>query len=92
MTNLAEIFVNASICMLEREKQMAFTGVKISSSDTLRHKVAKAIWHARPDCKNKEWPLTDDKSIRAYLHEPVASIDLSFIYADIAIGIIQNEQ
>lgn len=70
---------------------MGFTGVRISSSDTLRHKVAKAIWEKRPDCHGKTWPLTDDKSVRAYLHEPIASVDLSFMYADAAIEVAERE-
>ncbi len=67
---------------------MGFTGVRISEPNTTRHRLAKAIWEMRPDCHGKTWPLTTPKSVRAYLHEPIASVDLSFMYADVAIEML----
>ena len=70
---------------------MGFTGVRISEPNTLRHRVAKAIWEKRPDCQGKTWPLDTPKSVRAYLHEPIASVDPAFIYADAAIAVISDD-
>lgn len=65
---------------------MGFTGVSISSPETLRHRVARAIWERRPDSAGKMWPLTDEISGRQYLHNPIAAVDLSFMYADAAMS------
>ena len=69
---------------------MGFTGVTISGPDTARHRIAKAIWQKRPDCAGKVWPLDTPISVRAYLHNPIASVDLSFIYADAAIAVLDR--
>src|SRR5689334_562898 len=75
-----------------RRGDMGFTGVTISGPDTLRYRAAKAIWEKRPDCQGKVWPLETPTSVRAYLHNPVASIDLSFIYADAVLELLFNNE
>jgi hypothetical protein len=69
---------------------MGYTGVTISGPETLRHRIAKAIWEKRPDSEGKTWPLHTPTSARAYLHNPVASVDLSFLYADAALAIMKE--
>ncbi len=70
---------------------MGFTGVRISGPETIRHRIAREIWKKRPDCDGKTWPLDTDISVRAYLHNPIASVDLSFMYADVALGVVADE-
>jgi hypothetical protein len=55
-----------------------------------RELIAKAIWTKRPDCAGKPWPLTDDYSKRAYKHNPIAAVDLCFVYADAALASIPD--
>lgn len=57
------------------------------SSALVRETVAKAIWRKRPDVMGKPWPFDamDAKQRRAYPHNPIAAVDLCFIYADAAI-------
>lgn len=52
-----------------------------------REVAAKAIWLKRPDSMGKPWPfdVMDDKERRAYPHNPIAAVDLCFIYADAVI-------
>lgn len=57
---------------------------------TLREQIAKAIWLKRPDCHGKQWPLETEEQKRAYPHNPIASIDLSFIYADAALNALND--
>ena len=55
---------------------------------TLSEHIARAIWQKRPDCAGKPWPFDDmtEKQRRAYQHNPIAAVDLCFIYADAAIA------
>lgn len=58
----------------------------------LREHVAKAIWMKKPDAgaMKKPWPLDgkSPKERRTFLHDPPASFELCFIYADAAIAAI----
>lgn len=56
----------------------------------LREKVARAIYAARPDCKNKPWPIETDEQRRAYPHNPIAAVDLSYAYADAALAVVHR--
>jgi hypothetical protein len=57
-----------------------------------RDDVARAIWKVKPDCFGKPFPPDewDDRARRAYPHNPIASLDLCYVYADAALSIIQN--
>ena len=57
----------------------------------LREKVARAIFRKRPDCQGKRWPIETDVERRAYPHNPIAAVDLCYIYADAAIEVLSNE-
>jgi hypothetical protein len=50
---------------------------------------AKAIYAKRPDCAGKPWPLPDEWSRRAYKHNPIAAVDLSFEYAKAALAAVE---
>lgn len=54
----------------------------------LHEKVARAIFARRPDCFGKSWPVETDTQRRAYPHNPIAAVDLSYDYADVAIKTI----
>jgi hypothetical protein len=60
----------------------------IPSTDTL-DMVAKAIYAKRPDCQGKPWPLETAEQRRAYSHNPIAAVDLSYAYADAALQILR---
>lgn len=47
----------------------------------LVERLARSIYAKRPDCQGKPWPLETDDQRRAYPHNPIAAVDLSFIYA-----------
>lgn len=51
---------------------------------TLRDDYARAIWLKRPDCLGRPFPPDEwaDKDRRAYPHNPIAALDLCWIYAD----------
>ena len=56
----------------------------------LREKVARAIYAKRPDCHGKPWPVETPEQRRAYPHNPIAAVDLSYIYADAAIAALNE--
>lgn len=58
----------------------------------LKEQIAKAIWAKRPDCAGKPWPLADDYSKRAYKHNPIAAVDLCFIYAEAALTVMAEAE
>ena len=58
----------------------------------LRDRIAKAIWAKRPDCAGKPWPLADDYSRRAYKHNPIAAVDLCYVYADAALAVMAETE
>lgn len=57
---------------------------------TEREMVARAIWKVRPDCQGKPWPIETEMQRRAYSHNPIAACDLCFVYADVAIAVINS--
>lgn len=57
----------------------------------LRERVARAIYAKRPDCQRKPFPVNTAEEKRAYPHNPIAAVDLSYEYADAAITVIQAE-
>jgi hypothetical protein len=57
------------------------------TSDERVERAAKAIWAERPDCAGKPWPLATPEQKRAYPHNPIAAVDLCFIYAKAALGV-----
>ena len=56
-----------------------------------RDAIAKAIFGVKPDCQGKKWPLETAEQRRAYPHNPIASVDLCYIYADAVMRVISNE-
>ena len=58
----------------------------------LRTIVARAIWKVKPDCDTRPFPhdVLTPKEIRALQHNPIASLDLCFMYADAAIAAINS--
>lgn len=62
--------------------------MSIENKMELREIVARAIYAKRPDCHNKPWPLETSISKRAYSHNPITAIDLSYIYADVALAAV----
>jgi hypothetical protein len=58
----------------------------------IRTHVARAIWKVKPDCDTRPFPhdVLTPKEIRALQHNPIASLDLCFIYADAAIAAISS--
>lgn len=54
----------------------------------LREQVARAIWAKRPDCQGKRWPIETAEELRAYPHNPIAAVDLCYIYADAALEVL----
>lgn len=56
----------------------------------LREAIARSIWAKRPDCVAKPWPLETVEQRRAYPHNPIAAVDLCFIYADAAIAVLNS--
>lgn len=60
----------------------------------LREIVARAIWAKKPDAggMKKPWPLDgkSPKEQRTFMHDPPASFELCFIYADAAIAAIKS--
>lgn len=62
--------------------------------DQLRETVAKAIWMKKPDAggMKKPWPLDGKtpKERRTFMHDPPASFELCFIYADAAIAALKS--
>ena len=57
--------------------------------DDLHEVVARAIYARRPDCTNKPWPVETPEQRRAYPHNPIAAVDLSYDYANAAINAIK---
>lgn len=57
----------------------------------LREQIARAIYAKRPDCERRPWPVNTDKERRAYPHNPIAAVDLSYVYADAALEIIAGQ-
>lgn len=59
----------------------------------LVERVARAIWQKRPDQIGRPWPFDamTPKERRAYDHNPIAAVDLCFIYARAAIEAIKGE-
>ncbi len=57
----------------------------IEFDPAMREKVARAIWAKRPDCQGKPWPIATEEQRRAYPHNPIAAVDLCFIYAEAAM-------
>lgn len=57
-----------------------------------RDNIARAIWKVKPDCLGKTFPpdVWDDKARRAYPHNPIAALDLCWIYADAVIALGNN--
>lgn len=55
-----------------------------------RETLARAIWAVKPDCYNKKWPLETDQQRRAYPHNPIASCDICFMYADAVIKVFNS--
>lgn len=55
----------------------------------LVERLARSIYAKRPDCQGKPWPLETEDQRRAYPHNPIAAVDLSFIYARAALSEIQ---
>jgi hypothetical protein len=55
-----------------------------------RETIARAIWAVKPDCQGKPFPLDTmtPKERRGYDHNPIASLDLCFTYADAALASI----
>ncbi len=58
---------------------------RVKDSSTRIEEAAKAIWSKRPDCAGKPWPLETAEQKRAYPHNPIAAVDLCFIYAKAAL-------
>lgn len=60
----------------------------------MRDIVARAIWMKKPDAggMNKPWPLDGKtpKEQRTFMHDPSASFELCFIYADAAIAALKS--
>ena len=48
-------------------------------------RLARAIYRKRPDCAGKPWPLETEDQKRAYPHNPIAAVELSFDYAKAAL-------
>ena len=69
--------------------EIAYAYAKFDPAPDLRERCARAIYMLRPDepWRRNPWPETP-KQRRAYQHNPVAAIDLSFAYADAVIEII----
>lgn len=56
----------------------------------LRERIARAIYAKRPDCQGKPWPVETEVQRRAYPHNPIAAVDLSYIYADAALSVVEQ--
>lgn len=56
-----------------------------------REAIARAIYARRPDCFGKPWPIETEEQKRAYPHNPIAAVDLSYHYADAAIETIEAD-
>jgi len=52
---------------------------------TRREQMARVIYKNRPDCQGKPWPIQTAEQERAYPHNPIAAVDLCYIYADAII-------
>lgn len=64
--------------------------VKPDFAGDLRERVARAIYANRPDCLNKPWPVETAEQRRAYPHNPIVAVDLSYEYADAALLVIDQ--
>lgn len=53
--------------------------------DDLVEALARAIYKVRPDCLGKPWPIVTERDRRAYPHNPIAAVDLSYEYARAAL-------
>ena len=56
------------------------------SMNEVVERLAKAIYRKRPDCAGKPWPLETEDQKRAYPHNPIAAVELSFDYAKAALS------
>ncbi len=59
--------------------------MSIEFDPVMREKVARAIWAKRPDCQGEPWPIETEEQRRSYPHNPIAAVDLCFIYAEAAM-------
>lgn len=55
---------------------------------SVREQAARAVWAKRPDCNGKPWPIETAEQRRAYPHNPIAAVDLCFIYADAVLALV----
>ena len=59
--------------------------VDMTITDEMVERAATTIWAKRPDCAGKPWPLPDAYSKRVYKHNPIAAVDLCYVYARAAL-------
>ena len=77
--------------MVEHQTLNLRVGGSSPPASAMREKIARAIYAVKPDCQGKPWPIETPEQRRAYPHNPIASVDLCYIYADAAIRIMDNE-
>lgn len=68
------------------------TASRTASAPPSREEIARAIWMVKPDCDRRPFPLDalSPKEVRGLQHNPIASLDLCFIYADAVIALLPD--
>ena len=78
--------------LAEIGRRYGLEGESDMQMNELKEAVARAIWAKRPDCNGKPWPIQTEVDRRGYNHNPIAAVDLCYLYADAAIKVIKERE